>query len=1624
VASLGTLNLVLSADSSPLRKELSGVTREAQFAAKAIQGISTGESFSGAGLQVLSSTIIGLVDDTHRLSNEFKLTTSLVENLKNGIGGLAALPIPDFQAEALSSLGLGQVSSSLEVLSLASTGLKTLAIAQGIAQNAIVAFSGALETLRVNLKLVSYFFEDIGNSLRAAGAMFAPLVGLMDGAGRAFDRLSDGAGDVKGRMDSAWVSVGSFGQQLQKYIGAAEKFQSAMEDLGEAAIFFNQWQNLNDIFDGVFGGLQENFDAARNFETLNNRLQLTSTSAGGAREDLAFLRQTAKDLGLDFKAVSEGFAQFSAAAKLAGYSADQTKQVFTDVSQAASVMGLSAEDTSGLFLALRQSLSGGTVQLEELNQLAERVPGAFDAAAQALGVTTGEVKGLISAGDVASAEFIPKFAAALASVTESGVTDAMTSGTAAVNRFNNALGEVSVSLGKDLLSFGTPAINAFAKVLEFGAQNAEIFGTAIDALLVAAAIRGAGAVGKMGSVIASFVAQGGKGSIAMQLFGQQISLTTAQIGKLAAQAGLTFAALTVFYKVLDRFKEGGEEARSSITSLERSLEKLNEVTRNATPVASIFPKDPPPLDWVDKAVASFNRFNEALNNSVGLPEDFLSLDTNADKQLNDQLIAIGEFGQKAQEILGQSLSLREATRGGDGAINDLKEIDMMLAQIEQRKLQIDPGNADALAEIRQEEEALLQRRGDTQKQIQQTQSALNNAIAQTKQQLQSLDPAQMGQEGYNNAKTQLEAQLKLLEREETALNAVANTTTKVAENAVTDFQKSNHEIEASYNQRQAAIAESLAKNEITEEQSREQSLQAEQEYLQKRLELNQSLLEKLRTELEKNQQLKLRDPDDAILTADQEKQYAEQVKQLELETAQTRIQIAQNTREGKQQALEDELKGIEQANSEAEAAVRQSQSERTAAIRQQQLAGTVGEEEAAARIAEIQRDSIAEQIDLERDKLAQLAELEAAGTIPAEEAAKRRLDIQSEISDLSLQQIEAELDARLEAERKAADEAKELRDSVNVDATRETTQVRVRQVGGEINEAEAAAEIAEITANATARQIELVEQRLGVVRRGSDEEKDLTRELADLQQQSAEQEIARQEQVKQARLEALERANQQAEAAIEQSQTAEITAVRQLQAQRIITAEDAEARIATIQQRGLDQQFAQAQQQIAEVSQLRAEGILSEEDASDRLLELNGQLGALNQQRVEAEIAAQERLRQVRIDSINQELETARTTSEVQQGLNQIQSDSLANQNNLLSARSNLIQAQSGLIQQRLGYALEEAEAAGNTSQAESLRRRIIQEQITTQEAQFVIAQQQLDLQQQQNALALENQRIQAGIAMTEAEIALRIAEVNGADQQVIDGLREILGLRGQQLTAIEEQAIAQERANDAAQDALSLEQQAQRESLRRRRALEAADPTAAAGQTGSNVGTGGFSSSGSRGGSTGSGSGARSSGSGASSGSGGSIGGGAGQALTAIGNEAVGQLDRAVGILSSGFADASGRILNRTSEILGRLQTGTNNPYAEAAIAASGRSDTLRLQELSRTGFQGNLQASRIAAAVDQGAISSNQVGEIVDRLLQGMNRIALAPRAVTLNTPDPIRDFQRISSDLMSSRASAAGI
>jgi hypothetical protein len=55
---------------------------------------------------------------------------------------------------------------------------------------------------------------------------------------------------------------------------------------------------------------------------------------------------------------------------------------------------------------------------------------------------------------------------------------------------------------------------------------------------------------------------------------------------------------------------------------------------------------------------------------------------------------------------------------------------------------------------------------------------------------------------------------------------------------------------------------------------------------------------------------------------------------------------------------------------------------------------------------------------------------------------------------------------------------------------------------------------------------------------------------------------------------------------------------------------------------------------------------------------------------------------------------------------------------------------------------------------------------------------------------------------------------------------------------------------------------------------------------------------------------------------------------------------------------------------------------------------------------------------------LTSSQFNSGISQLSQRITVLANAPRAVTVQTPDPVRDFQRISSDMMRAKANAAGI
>jgi tape measure domain-containing protein len=175
------------------------------------------------------------------------------------------------------------------------------------------------------------------------------------------------------------------------------------------------------------------------FEKLNNTLKFSTGSAIGAAKELEYLKTTSNKLGLEFLSTAQAYSKFSAAAKGTTLEGQKTRDIFESIAKASTVLGLSADETGGALKAIEQIISKGTVSSEELRgQLGERLPGAFQIAARAMGVTTAELGKMLEQGQVVSDVFLPKFAAELTKTLGDSPDSAASSAQAKLNKLSNA----------------------------------------------------------------------------------------------------------------------------------------------------------------------------------------------------------------------------------------------------------------------------------------------------------------------------------------------------------------------------------------------------------------------------------------------------------------------------------------------------------------------------------------------------------------------------------------------------------------------------------------------------------------------------------------------------------------------------------------------------------------------------------------------------------------------------------------------------------------------------------------------------------------------------------------------------------------------------------------------------------------------------------------------------------------------------------------------------------------------------------------------------------------------------------------------------------------------------------
>ena len=181
-------------------------------------------------------------------------------------------------------------------------------------------------------------------------------------------------------------------------------------------------------------------DAGLAIERLEQRFRAAAGGAGAARAELEFVREQADRLGINFRAAANAYSGFLAASRGTRLEGQASREVFLAVAEASRVMGLSAEQTDGALLALEQIMSKGKVSAEELRgQLGERLPGAFQIAARAMGVTTAELDEMLVAGELMADEFLPRFARELRATVAEELPNAIRSQSSAFEHLGNAI---------------------------------------------------------------------------------------------------------------------------------------------------------------------------------------------------------------------------------------------------------------------------------------------------------------------------------------------------------------------------------------------------------------------------------------------------------------------------------------------------------------------------------------------------------------------------------------------------------------------------------------------------------------------------------------------------------------------------------------------------------------------------------------------------------------------------------------------------------------------------------------------------------------------------------------------------------------------------------------------------------------------------------------------------------------------------------------------------------------------------------------------------------------------------------------------------------------------------------
>jgi tape measure domain-containing protein len=309
-----------------------------------------------------------------------------------------------------------------EILNVGSSSEKAFVSALTPIKNS----SDAVRSFTTNLKTAAQAAVEAGNKASAGFTGITAAEKKAEAGAKAFN-------DKLVQLNTTLVTTGREGRK------STEQVAGGMKNIGGIA------DGLGPMIKRAFAGAalieftKKIFTTTAAFEGLRTTIDYATEGQQENGKAFQYLTNLANTYGKDLQSLAGTYSSFTASSNLAGIKLEESNKIFEAAVKASTALGKSNEDTQGILLAFSQIVSKGTVQAEELRgQIGERIPGAFNLAAKAMGVTTKELNKMLEQGQVISADFLPKFAVELENAFGAAAEKKVNSLSSSLGRFKTA----------------------------------------------------------------------------------------------------------------------------------------------------------------------------------------------------------------------------------------------------------------------------------------------------------------------------------------------------------------------------------------------------------------------------------------------------------------------------------------------------------------------------------------------------------------------------------------------------------------------------------------------------------------------------------------------------------------------------------------------------------------------------------------------------------------------------------------------------------------------------------------------------------------------------------------------------------------------------------------------------------------------------------------------------------------------------------------------------------------------------------------------------------------------------------------------------------------------------------